>query len=147
MKNRPIKFRAWDRKRKLFVLLDNIWDMFFEGQETENNGSCAFTNREHGLFDKEDYEFTQFTGVINSKDQEIYEGDIVQTNGQVCQVVYDDQNASFMVKDFDWGHTFGGVKLTGAWLNQVVDGPNGSSFEVIGNIYENPELLKEHENN
>ena len=67
----------------------------------------------------------QYTGLKDKNGKEIYEGDIIQTPmGWVASVFYDNNNVCFCLDtDDDYNPCIG-------------------RYEVIGNIYENPELLK-----
>lgn len=69
----------------------------------------------------------QFTGLYDKNGKEIYEGDIVihiNTGGEHEQVYWNKEDACFACK--------GGEHES--WLDP--------GYEVIGNIYENPELLE-----
>lgn len=66
-----------------------------------------------------DYELMQYTGLKDKNGKEIYEGDIIKADG----VLYD--TVAFVLKDM----------MQGNWKNL-------ENKEVIGNIYENPELVK-----
>lgn len=69
----------------------------------------------------------QFTGLHDATGREIYEGDILREGetGNTLQVVYD--APEFCFKDNAYGYRF---------LNHA------ENFKVIGNVYDNPELLK-----
>lgn len=143
----PKKFRAWDKKSKLFLYFDNLWEIFNEGAEMEHNGSCLFSNGDYGLFKKEDFEFSQFTGLFDKNEKEIYEGDVLQegglklfevehSNSQFCTVplskedVQKNSTGSYVVASPLWQHHRSG---TGNYEFKTL-------LEVIGNIYEKPEL-------
>lgn len=75
----------------------------------------------------------QYTGLTDRNGKEIYEGDIVEACSQgehrKCEVAWSEKTVSFFLK-----HSVGPWSLSGAWGKE--------SCEVIGNIYDNPELLK-----
>lgn len=74
---------------------------------------------------------TQFTGLHDKNGKEIYEGD-------VCKIWYHDNTSEIMKVDFD------SEKAQFRFLDIVNDGwiITQTPVEVVGNIHENPELLK-----
>jgi uncharacterized phage protein (TIGR01671 family) len=74
----------------------------------------------------------QYTGLKDKNGKEIYEGDIL-SNGQHINWIIDYHIASFVVKHV-------GAITEDSW---VLNRGMAESREVIGNIYENPELLEE----
>lgn len=70
----------------------------------------------------------QFTGLKDKNGKEIYEGDIIRVNGRNMEVFFKDGY-------FGWGQEHDG--------KYSFDPFDGEEVEVIGNIYENPELIKE----
>lgn len=89
----------------------------------------------------------QFTGLLDKNGKEIYEGDIVSITNPLCQV----QKARLIgVVGFSWAAFHVEIKRTVEWEMYNVDAPelmflmniaNSKEIAVIGNIYENPELL------
>lgn len=82
------------------------------------------------------FKFDQFTGLLDKNGKEIFEGDILQSHYYSCP-------AKYVIEWWDNG---------AAWfpgrLNEEIPTTYGTTFkenigrdEIIGNIYENPELL------
>lgn len=124
--NRTIKFRAWDVFYKKFLYgdystiannMDEFWTIVKGG---ENSG------REVPLM--------QFTGLLDKNGKEIYEGDVVKDAwGAVKEVKIEE------IFHASYEDTFAGYGF-GFDTHGIEDFKE--KVEVIGNIYENPELLK-----
>ena len=68
----------------------------------------------------------QYTGLKDKNGKEIYEGDILLTNNQTYNYEVKFEDCSFGVQTKHYGF----INLIGC-----------GELEIIGNIYENPELL------
>lgn len=121
--SRPLKFRAWNKQGKLM----------HDGLPLYKNRVFVVAGqlrRDHFMveFDTDEYELMQFTGLKDKNGKEIYEGDVVQVGGHVMDVRW--VGAGFwLVKP----------ELSDVELHQNT----AKNIEVIGNIYENPELVEE----
>lgn len=123
---RTIQFRAWDKVNQKMVSHSYL--------ECHRSG--------FRLFDEDwakQYELMQYTGLKDKTGKEIYEGDIVRANtGGVGKVKFGD----FMVEGHDYYSNF----CNAGWYVQFNGGDDETADldpcdEIIGNIYENPELL------
>ena len=81
----------------------------------------------------------QFTGIVDQNGVEIYEGDIIQTYDSkgkpiLHEVYYLENEARFATKLIGYENLNEG-SLTQKWINEL-------DFEVIGNIFDNRELLQ-----
>ncbi|MCO4567837.1 hypothetical protein Si077_00860 [Streptococcus infantarius subsp. infantarius] len=85
----------------------------------------------------EDCVLMQSTGLFDKNGVEIYEGDIVRYEccfeSYVEEVIYDDKHCNFGTIDKD-EKTFS--------FDALISDFDVDCFEVVGNKYENPELLK-----
>ena len=90
-----------------------------------------------------------YTGINDKNGNEIYKGDIVRFDEELSVVRYDEETARFVLDDYGifgclmeygWDEGAGGIGVVNT--NGFDDFNDISEIEVIGNIYENPELLE-----
>jgi hypothetical protein len=149
--NRQLKFRIWDKQYKKWIensssfhcnsnwticpFTGNLVDYVGAIDENGENFSASPANDyywEDGKIIKEPrYVIQQYTGLKDSKGNEIYEGDILTckyADQEVTEAIsYSEEYAAF---------THGEHALWRGWLGEA---------EIIGNIFENPELIKNNE--
>ena len=134
--SREIKFRAWLKEEKKMVNVETIDFSEKSIQYLEKNEIIdAYLLRTKFL---EDVELMQYTGLDDKNGIEIYEGDILKYKfpydrrlKHVSLVKFIETEASFGLKDI-YGNEIPLYRITA-----------NNYFEVIGNIYENKNLLEE----
>lgn len=123
------KFRCWNKEEKI---------MHYDAEETYN-GIFGKPKIKHtsfsGLLNDKDYVVMQSTGLKDKKDKLIFEGDIIIINhttpfgAEIVQV--------FTVEFAD------GCFWARNKIGAVILYHEDNDYEVIGNVYENKELLEE----
>ncbi len=125
--SREIKFRAWDKKEQKMNIVCRLGTKGFS-HHFWSNDPVICDNRQS---DYVRYEFMQFTGLHDKYEKEIWEGDIVKFHAAMSQPISDVywKNGFYMR---NWEH----LELDSTFFKHC------KMWEVIGNIYENPELLE-----
>jgi uncharacterized phage protein (TIGR01671 family) len=123
--NNRFKFKIWNNTAKCFV------ESFNEPVATFTLLSLSEYLHSNSISNIDNFTFLQFTGLTDSNKNEIYEGDIVQyNNGDVIRIGY----VGFMAGIFFLNYNDEIHDELGYLL--ILD------LKIIGNIFENPELLK-----
>lgn len=114
-----VKFRAWDKNHKEMIYISDFYWFEEEGVH-DSDGMGHYTN----------YELMLSTNECDKNNKEIYDGDIIShiVNGKKLVGKVDYADGSFGVRIVGGGAQF---------LCFFVD----NTCEVIGNVYENPNLL------
>lgn len=125
---REIKCRAWDRETKKMTICRSLveWlDAFAQFEYDTKNNQLSRVKQ---------FVFMQYTGLKDKNGKEIYEGDIVyliyNAEEHIYQVLFDETELDFKATNGENNYKNNFQYLTCC-----------EEVEVIGNIYENKELL------
>ena len=103
------------------ILKFRVWD------DQTKTMSCFDITETYGHIPNDlKHNIQQFTGHVDETGKEIYEGDIIESFGSVAEIVWSKTNSMFMSKVSENFYRF----------------YNPECMKVIGNIFENPELVK-----
>ena len=139
---RKIKFRAWDKESQKIYYVVTL--------DTESvYGKCEVpiirvkTGKMLDEYQPEyktvyDYTLMQYTGLKDKNGKEIYEGDIVENTTQTVYL-----GDKFEVV---WNKNYAGYQLmSNGFTSNIPLIQNFMSYKVIGNIFENPELIQQQD--
>ena len=126
---REIKFRVWEKPG--IVLSGSDGTAEFQGK-MHTQDDWSFWG--YALSRLEEYELMQWTYLVDRNGKDIFEGDIIRFP--------DDQNT----RRIYWADEFAGWCQRGQHSDAFYP-DHASECEIIGNIYQNPELLIEKQTN
>ncbi len=144
-----LRSRVWVKIGKRMVFSDDILGIDYENKEIVTQ-QVYFENglpddRDIYCYDFDEIELMQSTGLKDKNGKEIFEGDIVRTTRFLGRA---DEIGGF----YEYDKEFIGIvkQLEGSWVidtgsDAVCLWTEIEENEIIGNVYENPELLEVNE--
>lgn len=147
---REIKFRGFNISRHTWVygcLVNNLWT-YSDATDKEGRPVCEIvvTGEAEDWSQAEDELITtvdestvgQFTGLTDKNGKDIYDGDIIKMNGGAKDIFFsvDFEDGCFVAKVPWKKDNWPELKYYIGWKEEII------VCEIIGNIYENNELLK-----
>jgi uncharacterized phage protein (TIGR01671 family) len=124
MRINKFKFRAWNKKNKVMTSPDDLFaDAYYESEH-----GCLINK----WFANTEMIFMQFTGLEDKDGKEIYEGDIIEVED-----VIEDKKYKYLIEHY----------INCCWFRPCerdgIDITDGHIYRtVLGNIYQNPDILK-----
>lgn len=115
--NREIKFNLWDIEREQY---------YRDVLSLENDKITIWATL--NIRTSNNVIWLQFTGLKDKNGKEIFEGDIVRCDNMTIAIEYS-------------ANAFEGIYLNPKYMHSPLQNKNYLQWEVIGNIYQNPELL------
>jgi len=145
---REIKFRVWDKKFEKIIypefLVENDYGVLVPAYLKDINFHKIYIEEHEETTSQENIIIMQYIGLKDKNNKEIFEGDIVKrTVIGYCETIeeigfIDFQNGSFVF------NSTAKDKFKTSLYEDLKPYPSKAmpEYEVVGNVYENPELLK-----
>lgn len=131
---RMLKFRAWDNLKKKWMSNIDLWRMKFDDNGIGTIAPPAIYFKQH----PDGLTIQQFTGLLDKNNKEIFEGDILR-----CKT-YDgwfDKEGGYFNSEVKFVNCSIREYYASGWRishNMAIP----VDCEIVGNIFENPELIK-----
>ena len=123
---KEFKMKAWLKKENKMVSIIGI-DLNYQYIRYTDDGNLF--KDDYKIAEFKDIELLQFTGAKDKAGQEVYEADVIKFNDGIDDIYglisYDDEDAVYCVSY---------ENVTEHLLNMA------GNFEIVGNIFENPNL-------
>jgi len=135
------KYRAWDKKNKIMIDFESTgidsYELILFTIDGKSDFSISFDNYEDDTkyFPSEQFILLPYIGVTDGGGMEVYKGDVIFNYTGNSLGNYKDGRIG-VVKESKYG---------GCWdliSHGIVNGISRPKWKVIGNIYQNPELLE-----
>jgi hypothetical protein len=128
---REIKFRAWDEINERWLEISSL-------QISLGKVNAVWElAEENELYGLHQVRLSQYTGLKDKNGEEIYEGDIINSGGRTEEVRWS-EDGNGLSRDEELAPPVGFWLFQGSWGHPL---SRRHELTVIGNIYENPELL------
>lgn len=125
------KYRAWIKEENKMIEPSDILSISFKLCEMTPNYLYGFEKEKYDFYD---LELMQSTGLLDKNGKEVFVGDIIKCTRGCPHEVYLEK---------EYGGTFIGG-MPAIYLKGIREGYAWiGAEEIVGNIYENPELLNE----
>ena len=129
--NREIKYKAWDKAKKVWKIVTGLH--FFGGEKLT---TISYDSEEGEIMDVpvEEFEIVEYTGLKDKDGKDIYTGDVLKMDSwtpEHIQVKFIE--GAFCLANAG-GHYIGEIHYT--------NHANIPQSTVVGNVFENPNLLK-----
>ena len=146
---REIKFRAWDKVHECYLYdvqyaYDTLsgWVKYEDGENADYDEDCF-----GGFLDNKQYAVEQYTGLKDKNGREIYEGDVLRierddnpNDNYIAPVAWG--GPDYPAFDIPWKYIPNNLYYDSNVLATIRAGESEEVMTVIGNIFENPELLE-----
>lgn len=134
-----IKFRGWHTHlRQMFSaeeLASDQLTLLTTGQFINVSGSDRRLSR---IMPADKFIPLQFTNRHDENGKEVYQGDLLRNHSEQFPYVYE----VYWSPMFQWSERFNKGQFAGSLSNCVDIVPQELKYYVVGNIYENPELIE-----
>lgn len=138
----PIKFRVWDKEKSQWLKTGEEPDLVHEDYTSQDSETeYPIYGMVYSFYEEEMHEVSLFTGARDCDGKEIFEGDII------LPMLHEDEASKYLIYYCEQSYMWRAEVLNAVYSNNITLSSAAAFGKIIGNKWEDEELMNESNSN